>query len=105
MRQSSQRILRSAGTSITRNQRWIAPAFCSLGWESDVLSCSLLIQFPDGAQVGRQLLLRVEYSPLNGADRNRPSGSDLMIFPVLDKAQRHRLALLCIENLHPIVEF
>src|SRR5260370_36533648 len=52
-----------------------------------------------------QFLLGVEYSPLNGADGNGLSGSDLRVFPLPDEAQRHRLAFLRIEKLHPTLEF
>ena len=33
------------------------------------------------------------------------SGRDLVVFPLLDKAQRHRFPLLGLEKLHPILEF
>jgi hypothetical protein len=44
-------------------------------------------------QVRRQLCLRIEYPPLHRPDRNVLGGGDLVVFPLLNEAQRHGFAL------------
>jgi hypothetical protein len=57
------------------------------------------------AQVRCQLFLGVEYPPLDGADGEALSGGDLVVLPILYKAQDHRFPFLGIEKLHPIIQF
>src|SRR3954462_6007732 len=51
-----------------------------------------------------KLFLRAEDSPLYGADWGASSGSDLVVFPLLDEAQGHDVALARIQKGHPIPE-
>jgi hypothetical protein len=96
MKKPGRRILLVGTTANPLNQRNACPT---------IDSGSLSIEISDWAQVHGQLLLGVEDSPLNRADGNRLGGSDLMVFPFVNKAQPHRLALLIIEEFHPIFEF
>src|SRR5947199_9401616 len=57
------------------------------------------------AQVHCELLLGIEYSPLNCADGDGFGGGDLVILPLLYKSQRHCFLLLGIEKLHPVCKF
>src|SRR5580658_10588 len=58
-----------------------------------------------GSQIRRQFFLGVEYSPLNGPDRDLSCGGDLVIFPLFDETQFHDFAFTGIQESHPVQEF
>ena len=52
-----------------------------------------------------KLFLRIEDAPLYRSDWNRFLGRNLVILPLFDKAQRHRVPFARIEKTHPGHEF
>ena len=53
------------------------------------LACNVLARL----QIGRQLFRCVEHPPLNRPNRDRLGSGNLVVFPLLDKAQAHDFPL------------
>src|SRR5712692_7471521 len=63
--------------------------FLLLPAPSRSVACNILARF----QIRRQLFRCVEHPPLNRPDRDRLGSGNLVVFPLLDKAQCHDFPL------------
>src|SRR5207245_2146163 len=90
---------------LRRNPQWdlvVRPSAFSISFRapSGSLACNVLAC----SQIRRQLFLCLKHPPLHRPDRDGLGGGDLVVFPLLDKAQRHDFALARIQKGHPVQE-